>query len=250
MRKNFKDDIAKLAKGDSTVTLDYIVKHYGTHCSTGGDIGGVLTSFASMSKEDYSKAKSESHDFKADAKGNIEGIDLSSKKSFSLDKSVKTKNGNVDISWSVYAAGGDNADSKGAWMDSITEFPGIVSIQLTGLWALLNKNKFPDIPNIDEISNQFKGHIEQYLKDNENTPKQLKSGSKVRLKNLSSIGEYPKGYMTVEDYKKDTDRAEARMRQGGQSECEWIIYKVNDDDSRANRWRNHNTRQPYCYLKC
>lgn len=229
---NFKMDVNKLLNEPEPPYEDFI-KKYGTHCTVGVFVGGVRSAYGAINKEDYSSAKEEGMDFEADAKGQVEGVDISSKKGAKFKTSKKLSRQEVSITWSIYASGGKDAvENRSEWIDSLDTFPGVVRFDLLEIWELMTSARFPGVAEQDllNLKEQLKNTANHYIQEDQSKFKILKSGDTVQFQILSTL-KFAKGFMAMPDVH---DHREALLAQGTRDDSKWKIYKVLDDQVVAN----------------
>jgi hypothetical protein len=142
------DPFAKAVAGLSTSgvdsTYDGLIASFGTHYTTGVELGGRAYQLTTIVATTMSQMVSQEIDVTAGASGAFEGFTASASGSFDQTNTQKYQEATKSSSSIANYSGGTNTNSLDAWAPTVIAGPAPIAVALSPLTALLTSTNFPD----------------------------------------------------------------------------------------------------------
>lgn len=142
------------------------LKDFGTHYASRILFGGQAHQRIVIQEQDYSSFLEDGLDVEEQAAITFEIAKASEKGSSSEKLSKKFANATSSSTENINFTGGYPQQMFDMWASTVNDLPGPIQVELTPLYELLTKERFPNDAAIDTKRNALQKEIEEYLRNN------------------------------------------------------------------------------------
>ncbi|BAZ11399.1 hypothetical protein NIES4071_32250 [Calothrix sp. NIES-4071] len=147
------------------------IDKFGTHFSTNVAFGGRAYQFIRMSREDYTRMVLEGINISLEAEGTFKNVTGQIASGTETEKSRRFRSvverGQESVQWS----GGTPSRNLDTWLNTIRQDPVPVKLQLSPLYELFTKERFPEEEQISQKQKLMRESVEQYIQTQGQKPR-------------------------------------------------------------------------------